>query len=59
MYSVLNYHNVAKHTEFYLGKLLFNVTSTGNAAWCLKKELYNCIPNVTVWRVLRIFINIK
>jgi hypothetical protein len=31
MYSVLNCHSVAKHTEFYLGQLRFNVTSTGNA----------------------------
>jgi hypothetical protein len=30
-YSVLSCHNVAKHTEFYLGKLWFNVTSTDNA----------------------------
>jgi hypothetical protein len=30
MYSLLNCHNVAKHAEFYLGKLRFNVTSTGN-----------------------------
>jgi hypothetical protein len=31
MYSVLNCHNVVEHAEFYLGKLWFNVTSTGNA----------------------------
>jgi hypothetical protein len=40
MYNVLNYHNVAKHTEFYLGQLLFNVTFTGNAG-CFKKVFYN------------------
>jgi hypothetical protein len=37
MYSVLNCHNVAEHTEFYLGKLVFNVTSTGNAG-CFKNS---------------------
>jgi hypothetical protein len=36
MYSVLNCHNAAKHTEFYLGWLRFNVTSSG-IAWCFKK----------------------
>jgi hypothetical protein len=38
MYSVLNCHNVAKHTEFFLGQLRFNATSTGNAVF--QKELY-------------------
>jgi hypothetical protein len=38
MYSVLNCHNVAEHTEFYLGYLRFNATSTGNAG-CLKKSV--------------------
>jgi hypothetical protein len=28
-----NCHNVAKHTEFYLGLLRFNVTLTGNAGY--------------------------
>jgi hypothetical protein len=37
MYSVLNYHNVAKDSEFYLGQLRVNVTSTGNAG-CFKKS---------------------
>jgi hypothetical protein len=37
MYSVLNGHNVAEHTEFYLGWLQFNVNSTGNAG-CLKNS---------------------
>jgi hypothetical protein len=31
MYSVLNCHNVAKHAEFYLGSLQFNVTFNDNA----------------------------
>jgi hypothetical protein len=35
VYSVINCHDVAKHTEFYLVQLHFNVTSTGNAG-CLK-----------------------
>jgi hypothetical protein len=33
MYSVLNLHNAAKHTEFYLGWFRFNATSTGNAEY--------------------------
>jgi hypothetical protein len=37
VYSVLNCHNVAKHTEFYLGWLLFNATSTGYVE-CFKKR---------------------
>jgi hypothetical protein len=37
MYSVLNCHNVARHTEFYLGLLRFNVTSTANAG-CFRKS---------------------
>jgi hypothetical protein len=37
MYNVLNYHNVAKHTEFYLELLRFNVTFTGNAG-CFEKS---------------------
>jgi hypothetical protein len=36
MYSVLKCHNVAKHTEFYLGYLRLNVTSTGNAGFFRK-----------------------
>jgi hypothetical protein len=38
MYSVLNCHNVVKHTEFNLGYLRFNVTSSGNAG-CFKEAL--------------------
>jgi len=30
IHNVLNCQNVAKHTEFYLGLLWFNVTSIGN-----------------------------
>jgi hypothetical protein len=30
MYSVLNCHNEARHSEFCLGQLRFNVTSIGN-----------------------------
>jgi hypothetical protein len=37
MYSVLNCHNVAKQTEFYLGKLQLIVTFTGNVG-CFKKR---------------------
>jgi hypothetical protein len=59
MYRVLNCHNVAKHTQFYLRQLWFNVTSSGIAG-CVKKELYNNdIPNVTVWRVLRKRLHLK
>jgi hypothetical protein len=52
MYSVLNCHNLAKHTELYVGQVEFNVSSTGNAER-FKRELYNDIPYITVWRVLR------
>jgi hypothetical protein len=38
MCSVLNCPRVAKHTEFYLGLLLFNVTFNGNAR-VVQKEL--------------------
>jgi hypothetical protein len=40
MYSGLNCHNVAKHAEFYVEKLRFNVTSAGNAG-CFKKSFAN------------------
>jgi hypothetical protein len=36
MYSVLNCHNVAKHTQFYLGYLRFSMIFTGNAG-CSRK----------------------
>jgi hypothetical protein len=32
MHSVLKCHNIAKHTELYLGWLRFDVTSIGKAA---------------------------
>jgi hypothetical protein len=52
MCSVFNCHNVAKHTEFYLG-----IVTVQCDFHCLfrvfQKERYNGIPNVTVWRVLR------
>jgi len=32
IHNVLSCQNVAKHTEFYLGLLWFNVTSISNAA---------------------------
>jgi hypothetical protein len=52
LYSVLNCHNVAKHTEFYLWLPLV-------MQMCFKKELCNFIPDVTVWRVLRKRLNLK
>jgi hypothetical protein len=33
MYSALNFHNVVRDTQFYLGELRFNMTSTGNAGY--------------------------
>jgi hypothetical protein len=57
MHSVLDCHTVAKHAKFCLGELCFNVTSTGNAG-CFKK-LYNGIPSVTVWQVLRKRLHLK
>jgi hypothetical protein len=38
MYSVLNCHNVAKSTEFYLGQLRFNAISTGKCMVFKKKS---------------------
>jgi hypothetical protein len=51
MYSVLNCHNVAKHTEFYLGQLQFHVFFTGNIG-CFKNTLLQystcyCVASVT------------
>jgi hypothetical protein len=59
MYSVLNYHNVAKYIEFYLGELWFNVTSTGNSE-CLKRALqlyfkYYSLRSVTKTFILKTF----
>jgi hypothetical protein len=47
MHSVLNCHDVAKHTELYLGYLRFNVTSNGNAG-CFKKSFTMVFPYVAV-----------
>jgi hypothetical protein len=56
--SVLNCHNVAKHTEFCLGELRFNATCTGNVG-CFKKSFTvvfqiwlcdECYVNVYTWR---------
>jgi hypothetical protein len=58
MHSVLNCHYVAKHTEFYLGWLRLNVTSTDNAE-CFKKKLYNGISYVTLWLMLRKRLHLK
>jgi hypothetical protein len=51
MCSVWNCHDVAKYIEFYVGELRFNATSTGNVIF--QNELYNAIPNVAVWWLLR------
>jgi hypothetical protein len=47
---VLNCHNVAKHIEFYLVYLLFNVASTSNAG-CFEKS-FRMVFQMLVWRVL-------
>jgi hypothetical protein len=49
MCRVLNCHNVAKHAEFYLGYLRFNVTSTGNAG-CLKKSFTTLNAYINLFR---------
>jgi uncharacterized protein YaaR (DUF327 family) len=49
MCSVLNCHNVAKHTEFYLGELRSSVTSTGNAV-CFKKSVTTLNAYVNLFR---------
>jgi hypothetical protein len=51
MYSVLNCHIVAKHTEFYLGWLRFNVTSIGNAE-CFKKSGVEVTGNAECFKKL-------
>jgi hypothetical protein len=58
MNSVLNGHNVAKYSDFYVGYLRFNGNSTGNAG-CFKRHLYNGILNVTMWLVLRKRLHLK
>jgi hypothetical protein len=49
MYSVLGYHNVARHTEFCLGYLWFNATSTGNAG-CFKKSFTTLRAYINLFR---------
>jgi hypothetical protein len=49
MNSVLNCHKVAKHTEFRLGYLQFNVTSNGNAE-CFKKSFTNLKGCINLFR---------
>jgi hypothetical protein len=46
-----NCHNVANTSEFYLGQVRFNVTSTGNSLF--QKELYNGIWNTIVQLFLK------
>jgi hypothetical protein len=57
MYSVLNCHNVAKHSEFTCdnyGSMCLPLVLQG-----VSNELYYSIPNVTVWRVLRKPLHLK
>jgi hypothetical protein len=49
MYSAFNCHNVAKYTEFYLGELRFNVTSTGNAG-CFKTNFTTLKAYINLFR---------
>jgi hypothetical protein len=51
LYSVLNCHNVAKHTEFYLKQLRFNVPSTGIAR-CFKKSFTSLKAYANLFRGL-------
>jgi hypothetical protein len=50
MYIVLNCHNVAKHSEFYLGQLWLSVTSTGIAADYLPVVSYLPYSTWNLWR---------
>jgi hypothetical protein len=54
MYSVLNCHNAAKYTDFYLGYLRFNVTSIGNAE-CFKKSFTMVFQMLLCASVMKIF----
>jgi hypothetical protein len=45
MYSVLKCHNIAKHIDFYLRQLWYNVTSIGNAADV--PPVVNILPHAT------------
>jgi hypothetical protein len=49
MYSVLNCHNVAKHTEFNLGLLRLNATFTGNAE-CFRKSFTTLKACINLFR---------
>jgi hypothetical protein len=49
MNGVLNCHKVAKHTEFHLRYLQFNVTSTGNAE-CFKKSFTTLKAYINLFR---------
>jgi hypothetical protein len=49
MYGVLNCHNVARHTEFYLGQLRFNVTSIANAG-SFKNNFTTLKPYINLFR---------
>jgi hypothetical protein len=49
MYSVLNCHNVAKYTEFYLGEIRFNVTSIRNAG-CIKNSFPTLQAYINLFR---------
>jgi hypothetical protein len=49
MYSVFNYHNVVKHTKFYLEQLRSNTTPL-----VMRGVLESFrVPNIFVWRALR------
>jgi hypothetical protein len=54
MYSVLNCHNVAKQTKFYLGQLRFNVPFAGNAV-CFKSASQLCSKCYSVASVTKTF----
>jgi hypothetical protein len=50
MYSVLNYHNVAKHIKFYLGELWFNDSLVMQGASKRASQRYSkcyCVASVT------------
>jgi hypothetical protein len=54
MDSAFNCHNIAKHTEVYLGELRFDVNSTGNAKRVLQwySKCY-CVASVTKMFILK------
>jgi hypothetical protein len=49
MYIVLNCHNVARHIEFSLGWLRFNMTSTRNAG-CFKESFTTLKGSIKLFR---------